>query len=1406
MSPAAAAVEADFQSPFTVKPSSSSSANPNILNPFSCTNGRLQTQNQSHNATNTNSSPGLHDAKEFRVGDGNGFVSSNGSRVGSVRRPRIMKAKKQIRRSRASATETEAGLGFNPFQSTGEDAGPINSNSCGFDSSLSNNGVSDEARVSNEYCFVNNENGGFVFGANFSSSVGADLNFEKRSTSGECTAKSGLGDDLCLNLNLKKEVGETLKKSASNQQFGVSHNDLGSSSNCKKSNCNGNASDSGLGFVFGASGCNIAASNLTPQGSDFIENNGKKVYDNQGKKEVESKMESQKVKASEAGFDGNGGFSCCEGYGEGIFVFGGGKKKSSCSDDCGILNCSNDVKLDSKSFGNADNIGKAENGNLDFDVNKKSNIASESCSSNVMGSASTTDPAFKLPGEMQKLNINEDENDDGTETKNDSNKNSCSNADTIFVFSSGINPSSSSDGRSGRADEHISGHTAAVDQMARDNFGNCNSDQNYQSFMSQAGLPKSSKVNSETQKNVATGRASLSSSSFESQQNDNVSEMPSMVGAQKDESSPTNTQHELGISFTEFVIPNWDPSCFKASLYTELNKKLEFSVKSKSIKDKRSKKTGGKSKQPSLKQGQKQVHMPKQSSSQESPSTPDCYSPMDFSPYMETTVNDQSSQEKCVTSREPLYPDNGLAPSTSHAAVTTDLDDKSFATAQKGDDEVANQNFTESNTESPWKEFVFRSETACPSFKQEQLQRGSGNAVASAEHADGMNTNSHESGKYCFASEVDGRKYFTFSSLSSADGGLTSRKCKLRKKSKKKVGNNSFVISPSPNDKVSFSHQASSSLCKTVNGEAENKYEDKVQNKFEVAEEVKQRSVSPTAAFQETCEMWRLRGNQAYKNNNLTEAEDFYTQGINSVPLSETAGCCIKPLVLCYSNRAATRISLGRMREALEDCMMAATVDPNFLKVYMRAAKCHLVLGEIENAQHYYHKLLNSAAAVCLDRRITIEAADGLQKAQKVTEYINCSGKLLEQKTSEAVSSALERINEALSISSSSEKLLEMKADALYMLRKYEEAIQLCEHTLPVAEKNFASVLADNGSVTYSLARLWRWRLISKSYFCIGKLEVALDLLQKLEQVGSISDRYGSEILESSMSLAGTVRALLHHKSAGNEAVKSRRYTEAVEHYTVALSTNIKSRPFAAICFCNRAAALQALGQIADAIADCSLAMALDENYTKAVSRRAALHEMIRDYTQAASDLQRLVSILENQSAEKAKQSRSPGRTISSRDLRQACRHLSSMEEDAKKGEPLDFYLILGVKASDTAADIKKAYRKAALKHHPDKAGQFLARTENGDEGRLWKEIAHEVHKDADRLFKMIGEAYAVLSDPTKRSEYDQEQEIRKATKESPQNSHYGRSSDAYGYACRSSRRQSRQDNWKTYGNSYSRW
>lgn len=42
-----------------------------------------------------------------------------------------------------------------------------------------------------------------------------------------------------------------------------------------------------------------------------------------------------------------------------------------------------------------------------------------------------------------------------------------------------------------------------------------------------------------------------------------------------------------------------------------------------------------------------------------------------------------------------------------------------------------------------------------------------------------------------------------------------------------------------------------------------------------------------------------------------------------------------------------------------------------------------------------------------------------------------------------------------------------------------------------------------------------------------------------------------------------------------------------------------------------------------------------------------------------------------------------------------------------------------------------------------------MTRNETKDE-RLWKEIGEEVRRDTDKLFKIIGEAYAVLSDPAK--------------------------------------------------------
>lgn len=68
-----------------------------------------------------------------------------------------------------------------------------------------------------------------------------------------------------------------------------------------------------------------------------------------------------------------------------------------------------------------------------------------------------------------------------------------------------------------------------------------------------------------------------------------------------------------------------------------------------------------------------------------------------------------------------------------------------------------------------------------------------------------------------------------------------------------------------------------------------------------------------------------------------------------------------------------------------------------------------------------------------------------------------------------------------------------------------------------------------------------------------------------------------------------------------------------------------------------------------------------------------------------------------------------------------------------------DFYSVLGVAKDATDDDIKKSYRKLAMKHHPD---------------RLSGKPDNE-KKEAEDKFKEISEAYEVLGDPQRKAQYD---------------------------------------------------
>lgn len=137
------------------------------------------------------------------------------------------------------------------------------------------------------------------------------------------------------------------------------------------------------------------------------------------------------------------------------------------------------------------------------------------------------------------------------------------------------------------------------------------------------------------------------------------------------------------------------------------------------------------------------------------------------------------------------------------------------------------------------------------------------------------------------------------------------------------------------------------------------------------------------------------------------------------------------------------------------------------------------------------------------------------------------------------------------------------------------------------------------------------------------------------------------------------------------------------------------------------------------AINDCTRALSLEPSYLKARRTRAKAMGEFGDWE---SSVRELKSIAESHPQE-------PG----------IAKEVRAAELELKKSKRKDFYKILGVEKDAGDNEIKKAYRKLAIVHHPDK---------NPDDA------------DAADKFKEIGEAYETLSDPEKRARYDSGEDL----------------------------------------------
>ncbi|XP_030765296.1 dnaJ homolog subfamily C member 7 [Sitophilus oryzae] len=427
---------------------------------------------------------------------------------------------------------------------------------------------------------------------------------------------------------------------------------------------------------------------------------------------------------------------------------------------------------------------------------------------------------------------------------------------------------------------------------------------------------------------------------------------------------------------------------------------------------------------------------------------------------------------------------------------------------------------------------------------------------------------------------------------------------------------------------------------------------------------------------EELAELKKENGNQLFKIKQYRSALPLYTEAITLCP--DTAAY--------YGNRAACYIMLNRHREALEDARKSVSLDPRFVKGYVRIVKCGIALGDLvmaENASKQAEKLQPGSTAA------------ELRSLEKIKQYDQEAAKALEVKDFRKVVYCMDR---CLDEAPTCERFKLTKAECLAILGRYQESQEIANDILHF-NKGSADAIFVRGLCLYYEDN------IEKAFNHFQQvLRLAPDHAKAMEQYKK-------------------AKQLKKKKEDGNESFKLCKFLEAVKLYTEALEIDPLNKKTNAKLYFNRATALSRLTKPKDAIKDCTAALNLDDTYLKALLRRAKCYMDIGEYEDAVRDYEKACKM------DKSRENK---------------RLLQEAKLALKKSKRKDYYKILGVERNANEDEIKRAYKKRALVHHPD-------RHANATDAEK---------KEQEKKFKEIGEAYGILSDAKKKARYDSGQDM----------------------------------------------
>ncbi len=417
-------------------------------------------------------------------------------------------------------------------------------------------------------------------------------------------------------------------------------------------------------------------------------------------------------------------------------------------------------------------------------------------------------------------------------------------------------------------------------------------------------------------------------------------------------------------------------------------------------------------------------------------------------------------------------------------------------------------------------------------------------------------------------------------------------------------------------------------------------------------------------------------GNNQFKNKNYTSAIDYYTRGIE-YNSSEPA---------LYANRATCYKCLGKYRESVNDYKRAIQLNPRNTKNLKKLSSVYIILGNFGEAQILLQKCCNLEP---YDSSHNFE----LNRAKKMVEdYEKINEKVKEQRWEDVEEESKKLLNDAPSFK---------ELQKIYI----QACLELCKFN-PVIE------YINNSVSSYTKSRDEEFNyLLAKTYYFKGDYDLAKREITNLIRQGFNDDKYAK--------LKRHIDNINNAKAIANTYFKNNNYDQAITEYTKLLEFDPENKNFMSIILTNRALCLKKQGKNMEALKDVDQAIQYNPNYSTAYIRRALIYEELKMFDDAKSDLS------------KAKELDPRNSKIDG--------YMNEANQKAEQARNRDYYQILGVNRNATPAEIKKAYRKLALKYHPDRNSE-----------------SEQTKKVAQRKFQDVSDAYCVLSDPKKKEMFDQ--------------------------------------------------